>query len=170
MEEIMIGIGARPAGAPLAEDLGAAEEADEAMYEEMAPRGNFTSRGLDPLVKATNKLLPLFDQSPDYPMVEDTDVLPTDFVRILAMFSGAIDDAIANDVLREEMAFDLSTVIDDSGLMTLAGKLDMLSKDRDFKKFLSEPYEAEEEMDMETEEEPEMMSEEDMDAMFMERM
>jgi hypothetical protein len=173
MEMIVVGEGARMEGEPFAAELNEAEMADEQMYESMAPRGNFTSRGLAPLVRATNALLPLFGQTPDYPEVEDTEVLPTDFTRILAMFSGAVDEAIQNEVLKPEMAFDISTVRDDSGLLALAGKLEMLAKDRSFKAFLEEPVEEDMEMEMEggqmpMEEQP--MSEEDMDAMFMERM
>lgn len=166
---IMIGVGARPQGEPMSEDLGMAEEADAEMFEAMAPRGNFTSRGLDPLVRSTNKLLPLFDQTGDYPSVEDTEVLPTDFVRILAMFQAAVEDAISEDVLREEMRIDLDGVIDDTGLMTIAGKLDMLSKDREFKKFLKEPME-EEVMEEEEEMEEEAMTDDEMDSLMMERM
>jgi hypothetical protein len=151
---IMIGVGARPQGEPMSEDLGMAEEADAEMFEAMAPRGNFTSRGLDPLVRS------------------DTEVLPTDFVRILAMFQAAVEDAISEDVLREEMRIDLDGVIDDTGLMTIAGKLDMLSKDREFKKFLKEPMDdevaGEEEMGMEMEDEA--MTEDEMDRMMMARM
>jgi len=166
---IMIGVGARPEGEPMFEDLGMAEEADAEMFEAMAPRGNFTSRGLDPLVRSTNKLLPLFDQTGDYPSVEDTEVLPTDFVRILAMFQAAVEDAISEDVLREEMRIDLDGVIDDTGLMTIAGKLDMLSKDREFKKFLKEPME-EQAMEEEGEMEEEAMTDDEMDSLMMERM
>jgi len=166
---IMIGVGARPQGEPMSEDLGMAEEADAEMFEAMAPRGNFTSRGLDPLVRSTNKLLPLFDQTGDYPSVEDTEVLPTDFVRILAMFQAAVEDAISEDVLREEMRIDLDGVIDDTGLMTIAGKLDMLSKDREFKKFLKEPME-EQAMEEEGEMEEEAMTDDEMDSLMMERM
>lgn len=164
---IMIGIGSRPEGGPMAAELESAEEADTAAFEAMAPKGNFTQRGLVPLVRATNALLPLFDQTPDYPEVEDTKQLPTDFVRILAMFQSAVEDAIARDVVRDEMRIDLDGVIDDTGLMTLAGKLDMLSKDKDFKRFLSEP--AEEEV-VEEEVEPEGMSYDDEDELLMSRM
>lgn len=168
-EMIMIGVGARPEGEPMAQELGMAEDADEQMFEAMAPRGDFTSRGLDPLVRSTNKLLPLFDQTGDYPMVEDTEVLPTDFTRILAMFQAAVEDAIESDVLREEMRIDLDGVINDTALMTLSGKLDMLSSDRDFKKFLQEPMEEDEVVGEEPmDEEP--MSDDQMDEMFMERM
>lgn len=159
-EAIVIGIGARPEDADYSQELGMAEEADAEMYEAMAPRGDFTSRGLDPLVKATNKLLPAFDQTPDYPQVEDTNVLPTDFVRVLAMFQAAVEDAIANDVVRPEMRIDLDNVRDDTALMTIAGKLDMLSQDRAFKSFLKEPMEEDElEEGMEEMGEEEMMPE-----------
>ena len=170
MEMIVVGEGARPEGDPYME-LNEAEMADDQVFESMAPRGDFTSRGLAPLVRATNALLPLFGQTPDYPEVEDTDVLPTDFTRILAMFSGAIDEAIEADVIDDEMGFDLSTVRDDSGLMGVAGKLEMVAKSKDFKRFLEEPVDMDEEpqMDMEMAGEP-RMSDEDMDAMFMERM
>jgi hypothetical protein len=56
---------------------------------------------------ATNKLLPLFDQTGDYPMVEDTKQLPPDFTRILAMFAGAVGDAISEEVLNPEMAIQI---------------------------------------------------------------
>lgn len=170
MEMIVVGEGARPEGDPYME-LNEAEMADGQVFEEMAPRGNFTSRGLAPLVKATNALLPLFGQTPDYPEVEDTNVLPTDFTRILAMFSGAIDEAVEADVIDDEMGFDLSTVRDDSGLMAVAGKLEMIAKSREFKRFLEEPVDMDDEpegMDMDMGDQP--MSDADMDAMMMERM
>lgn len=169
---IMIGIGSRPEGEPMGAEVEAAEEADMSMFEEMAPKGNFTSRGLSPLVKATNKLLPLFDQTGDYPQVPDTKQLPPDFTRILAMFVGAVDDAISADVLNPEMAIQLDNVRDDSALMALAGKLDMLSKDRGFKQFLKEPMEEEESMGEEMGEDmSEMkMSAEEEDDMLMSRM
>ena len=167
--EVEIQVGGRdPKSSPVAEDLNKLEMEDEDMYVQMAPRGTFTSRGLDPLVRNTNKLLPLFGQDPSYPKVADTDVLPTDFVRILSMFVAAVDDAIQEGVLNPEMKIDLEGIIDDAGLMSLSGKIEMLSKDREFKKFLQEVKPEEETM-----EEPmaEMeMSPEEEDAMLMERM
>jgi hypothetical protein len=168
---IVIGVGARPEDDPMAMDLGMAEEADAEMYEAMAPTGDFTSRGLDPLVRATNRMLPLFDQSGDYPEVEDTNRLPVDFTRILSMFKAAVDDAIDQDVVREEMRIDLDGVKDDTALMTIAGKLDMLSKDKDFKKFLAEPIDEEEDEEaMDRDAEMETMSAEDEDDFLMGRM
>jgi len=170
-EMLVIGVGSRPEGEPMGEELEMAEEADAEMFEAMAPEGDFTSRGLDPLVRATNRMLPLFDQTGDYPMVEDTQKLPTDFVRILAMFQQAVEEAIDEDVVNEEMRISLDDVRDDTALMTIAGKLDMLSKDREFKRFLEAPVEEEEmaeEMREETGATP--MSAEEEDEFLMERM
>jgi len=170
---IMIGIGSRPEGEPLGKEYEEAEESDKEMMMAMAPKGNFTSRGLAPLVRATNKILPLFGQSPDYPMVEDTKQLPEDFTRILAMVAGAVEEAIAAEVLEPEMAILLETIKDDSALMAVAGKLEMLSKMKEFKKFLSEPVEEEESMGQSVGQEgaEEMgMSPEEEDALMMGRM
>jgi len=167
--EVEIQIGGRdPKSSPVAEDLNKLEMEDEDMYVQMAPRGTFTSRGLDPLVRNTNKLLPLFGQEPNYPKIGDVDVLPTDFVRVLSMFVAAVDDAIEEGVLNPEMKIDLEGVRDDAGLMSLSGKIEMLAKDREFKRFLQEDK-AEEEAPMEEEAEVEMSPEEE-DAMLMERL
>ena len=167
--EVEIQIGGRdPKSSPVASELNELEMEDEDMYAQMAPRGTFTSRGLDPLVKNTNKLLPLFGQDPSYPKIGDTDVLPTDFVRVLSMFISAVDDAVEEGVLNPEMRIDLEAVRDDAGLMSLSGKLDMLAKDKDFKRFLQEEKPEEEPME---EDMAEMeMSPEMEDDLMMERM
>jgi hypothetical protein len=167
--EVEIKLGGRdPRSSPVAEDLNDLEMEDDDLYASMAPKGVFTSRGLTPLVKVTNKMLPLFGQSPDYPTLSDTKQLPTDFTRILAMFVNAVSDAIQEEVLSPEMAINLDTVRDDTGLMSLAGKLDMLSKDRGFKMFLKEEAPMKEEAA--PMEEDATMSMEDEDAFMMERM
>jgi hypothetical protein len=98
----------------------------------------------------------------------DTDKLPTDFTRILSMFVAAVDDAIDEGILNPEMKIDLAQVRDDAGLMSLSGKIEMLAKDREFKRFLQEDQ-KEEEQAPEMEEEMAMSPEEE-DAMMMERM
>ena len=143
---IMIDIGAPPSY--MAEEVMMAEQADEEMFEAMAPKGDFTQRGLASIVRATNKMLPLFGQTPDYPDVPDTNMLPTDFTRILAMFAAAVEEAIEDEILSPEMAIDLSTVRDDSGLLTVAGKIDMLRQDKDFKRYLAEEVPNEDKMNM----------------------
>ena len=156
---IMIDIGAPPEY--MADEVMMAEQADEEMFEAMAPKGDFTQRGLSSIVRATNKMLPLFGQTPDYPDVPDTNMLPTDFTRILAMFAAAVEEAIEDDILSPEMAIDLSTVRDDSGLLTVSGKLDMLRQDKDFKRYLAEEVPNEDKMemsdDMDKDFEPHMM-------------
>lgn len=117
-----------------------AEDAEEGMYEEMAPKGKFTPRGLSPLVKAANALLPLFGQTPDYPNLNETITqLPNDLVRVLSMFVAAVDDAIAAEAIGPDMAIVLDGVTDDRALMLLAAKISTLAKDKEFKRFLKEP-------------------------------
>jgi hypothetical protein len=146
--------------------------ADEENYDAMAPKGKFTPRGLGPLVKETNKLLPLFGQTPDYPMIEEElTQLPTDFVRVLSMFVAAVDDAIEADVLSPEMALTFDGVTDDRSLMLMAGKLNQIGKSMEFKRFLKEPRPEEETMTVDEERTPmPEMAEDEIDATFMERM
>ena len=167
--EVEIQIGGRaPGSSPIAEELNELEMEDEDTYATMAPKGTFTSRALDPLVKNTNKLLVLFGQDPSYPKIMDTNVLPTDFVRVLAMFVAAVDDAVEAGILNPEMKIDLGSIRSDAELMSLSGKIEMLARDREFKRFLQE--EQPEEMEPEEAPEAEMMTEEDADKMMMERM
>lgn len=148
--------------------------AEDEMMMEVAPKGKFTPKGLAPLVKNTNILLPLFGQTPDYPMIKDElTQLPTDFFRVLSMFKSAVDDAISEEVIGQEMAIDFNSVKDDTSLMLLAGKLNQLAKDKAFKQFLKEPpkgetkaTEAGEEGGMPEEE----MSSENADKLMMGRM
>jgi len=167
--EIKIGGKGDMENSELAPELSEAEMADEEMVTSMAPTGQYTAKGLNALVNATNATLPLFEQTPDYPKFsENLTKLPTDFVRVLMMFQSAVDDAIAQEVLPQDMAFDLTTVKDDSALITLAGKLSMISKSKDFKKFLKEPP-MEENVSTEAAEEAGMSAEEE-DKLMMERM
>lgn len=157
--------------APFAKELTDLESEDEALVADLAPVGVFTSRGLDPLVKATNMILPLFGQDATYPKVPDTKQLPVDFTRLLIMFSTAVEDAIEADVLAPEMAIDYSVLSNDTSLLTLAGKLQMLSKDKNFKKFLLEPPPEEKQEQEDTIiEDTKGMTTEDEDALLMSRL
>jgi len=100
----------------------------------------FHKKALNVLVKSTNKLLPLFGVSKAYEtLTEDMKTLPTDFVRILSMFSSAISDAIAADTIEPDMAFLLEDETDDTGLIQVAGKIGAVSGERAFKAFLKAP-------------------------------
>ena len=148
------------------------EANDEAVFAQIAPTGDFSVKALNNLVKATNRLLPLFGQEPTYPEFgEDVEVFPADFVRVLAMFQGAINTAVDAEMIPEDMDFMMEEISDDRDLTLLAGRLNALSDSRDFKLFLKDPpmeEEDEEEMDEEQMEENNM-TEADIDAMFMDR-
>lgn len=141
MKKVTISI--EPQGAPMGSPVPStqeAQESEESMYQVAAPKGNYTIKGLNPLVIATNKLLPLFGQEPTYPKFSGPlKELPTDFVRVLTMFKTAVDDAIAEEEVAPEMAFELDGIVDDTTLAMLAGKLSKLAIDKAFKKFLSSP-------------------------------
>lgn len=161
----------------LAVEIETAEGEDEMMYEEMAPSGRFSRKALNNLVKATNRLLPLFEQTPDYPQF-DADLdgkLPTDFVRVLAMFQGAVNAAVDADVLDSEMDFVMEDMTDDMALQSIAGKITSIAGNRDFRSFLRNPPEMEEEpveevSGAETAMEGEDMTPEQMDNLFAGRM
>ena len=167
--EIMPG-GRSMEDSPVAEELNELEMEDEDTFAAMAPKGKFTSRSLDPLVKNVNKVLPLFGQDPSYPAVGDTDVLPTDLTRILSMIVEAVSDAVDEGILDPEMNIMLETIRSDQDLMALSGKLEMLSKSREFKKFLSEEMAEEESPGMEEGMDEMEMSPEEEDALLMSRM
>tara|TARA_R110000751_G_scaffold290208_5_gene396771 strand:+ start:77 stop:577 length:501 start_codon:yes stop_codon:yes gene_type:complete len=132
------------------------------------PTGSYSVNGLNALVNALNKVLPLF-QMPDYPTFDEeiNGPLPEEFVRQLAMINEA-----ATAANLEPMPFDEAT--DDTGLQMMAGRLDLLAKDKTFKVFLEEQVSM---MDEDMPEEEEEMVEEipmgneiDDEQLFMERM
>jgi hypothetical protein len=68
------------------------------------------------------------------------------------------------------MAIDLDSVTDDSGLISIAGKLGMVSKSMPFKKFLKSPPVKKEVVEEEVVEEGADPTEEGTDALFAGRM
>jgi len=156
------------------QEIAAAEQDDEMAFEEMAPTGNFSAKSLNNLVKATNRLLPKFGQTPDYPMFEgEITEFPTDFVRVLAMFQGATDDAVEKGIVDDEFGFDFEDITSDANLMILAGKINKLASDKQYDRYLKsqpteEPEEGEEMVDEDAPTQD--MPPEDVDALFMERM
>jgi len=150
--------------------------AEDDMMLQLQPQGDFSRKPLNALVVVTRKMQPLFGLEGDYPKFDgDLTELPVEFVRVLSMFKQAIDDAIAQDILEPEDAFDLAELSDDSSLKLLAGKLNKVLRDRKFKKFLSDKPAAEEETEAPVVDEertplPEGAGDMDLDALFMERM
>jgi|DEB19_MinimDraft_3_1074340.scaffolds.fasta_scaffold02755_4 hypothetical protein len=126
-------------------------------FEKGAPTGKFSVSALNATVGAFNRLLTAMGQPGDYPEFSgDTTKLPGDFVRGLAMAT----DAAA------EMGVELppvGEVKNDAGLARLAGAMDALSKDEQFKAMMASSPD-----DLPTEEEaPE--GEDDTDSLMMER-
>jgi hypothetical protein len=155
-------------------EISAAEQDEEVAFAQMAPRGRFSAKALNNLVKATNRLLPKFGQTPDYPLFQgDITEFPTDFVRVLAMFQGATDDAVEQGIVDDEFAFDFENISSDANLMVLAGKINKLASDKQYDRYLrSQPTEEEETEEGITEDEitTEDMPLEDVETLFMERM
>lgn len=145
-------------------------------YSEMAPKGRFSAKALNNLVMATNRLLPLFEQTPDYPKFsQDITEFPSDFMKVLSMFKGAVDDAVANGVVDEQYAFDMEGITGDGNVQVLAGKINKLATDKGFKRYLQQQPTEEpqgEEMASAGEEmmKGEAPSSEQIDELFMGRM
>jgi hypothetical protein len=107
--------------------IGDLRDMEEAEFEAMAPQGDFSKAALNSLVRS-----------------EGVEVFPSRFVRELMMIAQAVADAIDEGVVDEEMMIDLSDVASDRDLARLAGRLDSLSRDKDFRRFLKEgPSEGE---------------------------
>tara|TARA_R110000782_G_scaffold232449_3_gene318665 strand:- start:6 stop:527 length:522 start_codon:yes stop_codon:yes gene_type:complete len=115
-------------------------EQEDSLMDEFTPVGDFSKKALNALVKVTRQLQPLFGLKADYPQFTDgTEQLPTEFTRVLMMFKTAVDDAIAQDILDDSQGFVLDDVIDDTGLQVIGGKLNIVLKNKGFKKFLNTP-------------------------------
>lgn len=116
---------------------GEVEDREDQMYGQ-AVKGKFSGKGLNALVQATNRLLPLFGIKDAYPSFGPSALtqLPPDFARLLSMFSKAIDDAVEGGILPPESLIDLSIVTDDNGLQSLSGRINMAAKASGFKRFL----------------------------------
>lgn len=154
-------------------EISAAEQDEEVAFAQMAPRGRFSAKALNNLVKAANRLLPKFGQTPDYPLFQgDITEFPTDFVRVLAMFQGATDDAVEQGIVDDEFGFDFENITSDANLMVLAGKINKLASDKQYDRYLrSQPTEEETEEPLtEDETTTEDMPLEDVETLFMERM
>lgn len=179
---MIIAGGAPEEGAPapeadFSEEVAAAEDADAKMYENVSPKGRFSSKALNALVKATNQLLPAFDQAPEYPKFDPGtyETFPEDFTRILSMFSSAARDAAVEDTIGEDLVFDFTSATDDNDLQMIAGKINALSKAKAFKKWLGEQAKEEEAVEAPAEDpaaeapKGEAMSDDEVDDLFASR-
>ena len=145
--------------------------AEEEEMKAMAPTGDFSKSALNSLVRAHNKVSSLFDMETYPDFSEGLEEFPARFVRELMMIAQAVSDAIDADILDSEMMIDLEGVSSDRDLALLAGRLESISKSKEFRRFLKEATGEEEEPEKEEPSVPaEEASDEDIDALMMERM
>jgi formaldehyde-activating enzyme involved in methanogenesis len=87
------------------------------------------------------------------------------------MIAQAVADAIDEGVVDEEMMIDLSDVASDRDIARLAGRLDSLSRDKDFRRFLKEGPSEKEVSEEEVAESVPMdeMGDDDIESLMMER-
>jgi len=154
---------------------GETEDMEDEVYASSAPKGRFSSKALNGLVDATNRLLPLFGVTDAYPKFsgEVQTTLPPAFMRVLSMFQKAVDDGIAEGALPEDASIDLTIITDDTGLQGLAGRIGMAAKAPGFKRFLKTKTAEAETAPMgeeEPTEEEDMMSEDKTNDLFTQRM
>lgn len=154
---------------------GETEDMEDEVYASSAPKGRFSSKALNGLVDATNRLLPLFGVTDAYPKFsgEVQTTLPPAFMRVLSMFQKAVDDGIAEGALPEDASIDLTIITDDTGLQGLAGRIGMAAKAPGFKRFLKTKTPEAEAAPMGEDEptaEEDMMSESNTDDLFTQRM
>jgi hypothetical protein len=86
------------------------------------------------------------------------------------MFADAVDDAIEEEVVDGGLSLSLDNITDDLSLTAAASKIDALSRNKDFKKFLREPYSEKEEEKTGSMMEEDVMDEATMDSLMMDRM
>jgi len=150
-----------------------ASQAEDEMYAGIAPKGRFTKMALNGLVRAHNKILPLFGIKDEYPLfASDVTEFPVEFVKPLGMVQMAVEDAAEEDVVPMELTFSLDDITEDRSLTMLTGKLDRLSKMRDFKTFLTSPRSDETtEVETKTESKTELPADSDasIDSLFLSR-
>lgn len=143
-----------------AQELGREEEEmNTEMLETASPKGSFSAEEMSGMVIELNKVLALFEDS--YPEIaENLNEFPAELTNKLVM----IQDAAQQAGLEWEL--ELETIVDDKGVMLLAGKLRQLSEDKTFQKFLESSSIEGEEAPIE---EPTTTTEQapaDMDALF----
>ena len=120
-----------------------AGEDDTAMIMELAPVGDFSKSSVDRLVKAVNKMVPLFGGDPVVAPDGDLQQFPEDLTRYLAMVLTATEAAVQADIIDPELLVSLDDLQDDRGITMLTARLEMLLKNREFKRFLQTPMEEE---------------------------
>lgn len=159
-----------PAEIELEVKVGELEGEEDAMFEDMSPVGRFSKGALNSLVSVHNMVSKLFGMKP-YPAFDaDAESFPAAFTKELSMIIEAATDAADAEVIEMEMVPSLENIKTDKDVALLSGKIGMLAKSKDFKKFLAEAPVEEEKPEEEMSPAEGEMSEEDMNKLFSERM
>lgn len=129
----------------LPEQLGqkalALKEKQDAMFAPIAPTATkmFGKSALNRLVKSFNSIAPMYGLLEVYPdFTADVKTLPVDFVKLLSMVGSSTRQAAEADVLDASQIVSLEGIVKDNGLLALAAKLDILKRDLEFKRWLTE--------------------------------
>lgn len=144
------------------------ENEEEGLLSDMAPKGEWSPEAMNSFLSSLNKVAALFSLPATPEVKAEVTVLPTPVVKVLLMVKSAVDDAIKEEVVSPDLAFDISQVTNDNTLGLLAGKLDLLHRDGNFKRFLKEKPPKGEEVMSEPEDET-SSAPEDMDSFLASR-
>ena len=133
-----------------------------------SPKGQFSQAAMNGLIKKVNEIVTdLFKDEAIVEVGEDQMEFPVDLTTKLSMIEKAAKDA------RVDFSIDFENIKDDRDMDILAGQLDVLSQDKDFKRYLADSTivsEMEKPMPEAEQEEPKETSDEDIDKMFQSRM
>lgn len=164
---------AAPQDAQLEAKMNEADMAFEEVMSEANPVGDFTASAINVLIDKVNAALPLFGPEAQEvaPVEGDVQEFPTDLTKALQMMAQAAGDAGI------DAAIDMN-VSDDKGVKLLAGQVDSLSRNQNFKTFLKGQGDSNAALMLEVEVEPAPaaapaapeMGEDEMDKLFNSRM
>jgi len=155
--------------------IGSASRAQDEIFSMVSPRGTFTVQGFSPLVDALNIALPFFGQPAVARVSESGQTIPDPVLRPLMMTITAINDAVSDSVLPEELAINVANIVSDTDLKMIAAKIGSAAKSMAFRKFLKEspmkdePIEEEVSVETEAPMNPTEMDDEAIQALFRRR-
>lgn len=152
-----------------------ASKAEDDMYATIAPKGKFSKMAMNGLVRALNKLLPWFGIKEEYPTFSEDMIteFPVAFVKQIGMVQKAVEDATEEGSVPMELSFSLDDITEDRSITMLTGKIDRLSKMREFKTFLASPRSDEAKAESDKPEDKNEMPEDSdasIDSLFLNRM
>jgi hypothetical protein len=157
-------------GEPTTQELEAeaASLMGEAAVEPQVIEGKYSPQALAAFVAGVNKALEVFGAPPipAPPANQVVTQLPPVLVTALEMISQAIADAVEAEVLEMETLFDVPSLVTDTALQAVAGRIALAMRSREFRKWLKDAPAKPAPM---VEEAPATETVEDLDALFASR-